>query len=299
MARSSWLARKAAIRLQLFVRSYKSKKLFRDLNTAFEGVNEDPDWGKNREWPKTFSVLERALELIKQIHRNWWARKKITALSDADQALMRQKVQCMDLFSGKKPWNCARQFEADYLDKIENPVRDRYLAAMQSLCTAGGDSQILFADNVIKVNKRGKSQMITFVITNQHMYKYDPKKFKVLKTGIPLRELSGVCLSPRSDSFVVIHMKPHHRDLVLDLGTDVDRAAELVTVLWQVVKDQTGREFPVTFTDVIRYNNSRTEKSPGTELSLSFQHSPGDSKLKPGKSQFRKGKNGQMVIAFS
>ena len=42
----------------------------------------------------------------------------------------------MDLVSGNKPWDPARDFEADYLDSPGNPRQEKYTEAIQNLFQA-------------------------------------------------------------------------------------------------------------------------------------------------------------------
>jgi phosphoglycerol transferase MdoB-like AlkP superfamily enzyme len=91
----------------------------------------------------------------------------------------------------KKPWDPRRPFVADYLNEESNPKRANFLGikgflvfkicflillfifpdAVQSLFQKYGDSEILFADNVTKLNPYNKPQMRTIIVTDLNIYK--------------------------------------------------------------------------------------------------------------------------------
>lgn len=290
-ARSKWAQRKAAIQIQLFYRKYRFRRWFWNLEKAFRGVDKDPNWGKYVNWPQHPSILEKSVAMLHRVHANWRARKMITALTPEQQAHMRQKVLSYDIFKGKKPWNIPRHYDADYLEKDTNPFKDKYLVGMQNLFATYGDTQVMFADYSNKINNKGKSQKRGIVVTEKNIYKHDPKNYKVKKFGTPLAEVTSISLSPRKDSFVVVHCRPPYRDLVLDLGIDgVDKYSEFVTVIVQEIRKLTGNTISVTFSDQITYNNSRDKNKPGVECTLGFQPNT-DPKatgnvFKPGKNNY-------------
>jgi len=118
---------------------------------------------------------------LHKVHACWRAKMMITALTPAEQAHMRQKVLAYDIFKGKKPWDVSRRFDGDYLEKDTNPYKDKYEAAMTKLFSTHGDTEIVFADYVDKVNKGGKGQKRGIVVTEKNVYKHDPKNYKIKK----------------------------------------------------------------------------------------------------------------------
>jgi len=294
--RAKWQERKAAITIQLFYRKYKFRKYFYDLRRVFANVKSDPNWGKNVQWPKYPHVLENGVQLLHKVHANWRAKMMITALTPAEQAHMRQKVLAYTIFKGRKPWAYSRPFKAEYLGMDSNPTKDKYIMGMQTLFSAYGDTEVLFADYVIKVNKVGKSQKRGIVVTEKNIYKHDPKNYKVKKFGTPLVEVISVSLSPQRDTFCVVHCKSPYRDFVLDLGIDgtPEKYSEFVTVLVREIQKLTDTTIEVNFSDQIQYNNSRDDKKPGTDCTLQFQPSQ-NAKL---KGSVFKGKNNINIIEF-
>lgn len=294
LCRAKWTQRKAAIRIQLFYRKYKFRSYFQALFRIFGNVKNDPLWGKHLEWPPEPYVLRNGIKLLHKVHANWRAKMMITSLSAQEQAFMRQKVLALTIFKGNKPWNVSRRFDADYLELDSNPHKERYIDAMQNLFATYGDTQIMFADYANKINKIGKCQKRGIVVTEKNIYKHDPKNYKVKKFGIPLLSVSAISLSTKKDTFVVLHVNPPDRDLVLDMGINgVERYSEFVTVLVQEYKKLTGNNLSVKFATRINYNNSRTQEKPGVDSVLVFESS-NDVKLKG--CQFKVGKSNNTVI---
>jgi myosin-1 len=117
-----------------------------------------------------------------------------------------------------------------------------------------GDSQILFADEVTKMNRSGGADTRVVIVTEANIYKCDPKNYKVkkydgsVKGGVPVGEISAVSLSPLPDNFVVVHTKEGMRDIVVGVGAPgVDKLSEFVTILAGLYKSITHNPLPVTF----------------------------------------------------
>merc|ERR1719253_150324 len=173
---------------------------------------------------------------------------------------MRQKILALELFKGKKPWDCARGYSGDYLDSADNKQQKQYRMSIQQLFSKGGDTDIAFADNVMKINRKGKSQLRTLIVTNANIYKYDPQKYTQKKDAVPLASVQGVFCSPGSDTFVVIKMADPIRDMVVDVGVaQKERVSELVSTLVTAVRRLTGESIPVQFSEQIEFNNDRAE----------------------------------------
>jgi len=219
--------------------------------------------------------LQPVAPVFKRFQHLWWGFKKIKSLAKDDNDLMRDKVIALDIFRGKKYWECARSFDGDYNDVKSNKVQDKYKECIRILFQAGGDNHISFSDAVIKVNRKGKSQIQVVVVTNKNIYKYEQGKYKMIKTGSPLTAVKAVHFSPhKEETFAVVEMQAPHRDYVLDLGTNgCERYSELAMVLAKACIEQ-RRTLPVTFGESIAFNNSRTDKEHGQDLTLKFEKHP-------------------------
>lgn len=277
--------------------------------TVFANVASDRDFGKQAVWPTVSAFYQPLKELAQRIWLPWWGRSKVLTLNDQQQLAMRQKIAGYDIFHGKKPWACARAWTADYVDVPGAVPKEvaAYKDAVRELFAAGGDTRILFADVVEKLNPKLKSQARAFIVTESNLYKYDPAKFVQKKDPMPLAKVVSIALSPHHDALVVIHMQAPWRDIVLDVGTSgIEKVSELVTVISEAYKQLTGNTLYVTFSASVSFNNSReaddknpdVTKKPGVDCTVTFAADAGSPKWPEGHiSQFEKGKaNAHRVV---
>jgi hypothetical protein len=169
---------------------------------------------------------------------------------------------------------------------------------MQNLFSKYGDTQVLFADYVDKINSNHKPQRRAIVVTEKHIYKQDPKNYKVKKFETPLSEVVDISMGSKEDTFVVVHAKEPHRDLVLNLGvTGEEKYSEFVSVIVFQIKRIFDRDLPVEYSGSIIYNTARSPKKPqGSAATLKFEAS-NDPKLRG--SMFKTGKGGVNIVCFT
>jgi len=293
-ARSSYKKYKAAVKIQLWYKFYKFRKWVLALSKSFQGVGTMKDYGKAVRWPPHPSVLERAAKLIHKIHNTWRAEQMVKSLG-TEETPMRQKALALDIFRGKKPWNCARKWESNYLEKPTNPLHLKCGEAFRKIFTSYGDTNVLYADYIYKMNDKGKVEKRGVLITNLHMFKLHPKTFKVRRKEIALVAVAGISVSPFKDGVVIFHITPPERDLVLDLTMcGYEGVSELVTVVVEQIQKLTGNKIPVHFSDNITFNNSRPSKK---DYSMTFLQEPIGS---PGGAAIHKGKaSGTFVVSHT
>jgi len=246
--------------------------------------------------PARTAALKTAHPLLMKMHRQHWGHQKLKILTPEQRALVKQKIQAMALFHARKPWDPSRDYGADYMDVDSNPNRQRFVDAIHEMFQKFGDTAINFADDVIKVNRHGKSQHQVVIVTDKNVYKYTPGKYKIIKSGVPLTSIKAIRLSPLHDTFIVIEFSAPARDMVLNLGTNgCERYAELATVLFDLVSTLKHEALPVMFEKQINYNNGRDAKNPGKDMVLTF--ADGDPKeVKQGESIWKSGKGNSATI---
>jgi len=298
VCRKNYQKAKASILIMLHYKAFKSRRWLLNIKKAFaDNMTPDKNYGKGVEWPKPTKVLITADLLLHKIHTTWRAYKMINALKPDEQAEMRQKILALDIFRGKKPWNCARRFEADYLELDSNPGKDKYVAGMEKLFATFNDSQVLFADYVDKINHKNKVDRRAIVVTDSHVYKQDPKNYKVKKFETPLVDITSISMSTHEDTFVVVHAKEPRRDILIDLGiSGTEKCSEFVSAVVGQIEKISDNNVQVNFMDSIKYNNGRTPKSPGVNCLLTFQAAT-DPKVKG--AMFKSGKSGNNVILYN
>jgi len=216
IARKKWKKLKAAIKIQLKWRSYKSKKYFHVLFAAYKDVKSRPDYGKSIKMPPPPSVLERFGQLFLLIHKNWRARMMIMALTPAQRALVRRKVFTHTLFKGKKPFDVNKKVDGDYISQ-DAAHASAFSNARSTFLAAGRDQEVLFASFATKVSRKCRNDARAFVLGDGNLYKLDAKSFKIHKEPIPLKNVTGIAVSSKKDSVVVFNLTGGF-DVVLDLG---------------------------------------------------------------------------------
>lgn len=266
---------------------YKERQYFKDLAAAWASAKGN-EFGKHLVIAQPKPAFAKVKPFLLRMHIAWWAHLKVTSLTPEQQGRMRQKVQALTLFKGKKPWNCQRAFNADYCNTDGNNHKAEYVLAVQDLFQKGGDSKILFSDTMAKVNRKAKAQLRALILTDMNIYKYEPKKYKIKKEAIPLAKVQSIHCSSQEDCYVIVKMEAPLRDLVMDFGTNgSEMCSEFVTVLYSQMQDM-GKGVPVTFEDRIQFNNSRNPGKPGVDNTLTFEKNPSPKTGRlPGRSMAR------------
>ncbi|KAG9396903.1 Myosin tail [Carpediemonas membranifera] len=161
----------------------------------------------------------------------------------------------IERFEGKKARrksSALKIFLGDYLGMSTNPQILR-------LITKHGDSQILFADHVIKVNRRHKMQKRVLLITDQAMYNLDPHL--KCKRRIPLQIIGRISLSTMTDNFFAINIPTEYDYLMIS-----SKKVEIVTHLKNAYKENQNVELEVMFSDAFTY---RIDASTTREIRFS------------------------------
>jgi len=248
--RIMWQRQKSVLRITLYWFKHQARIYIHRLNKTFQNVKSDPQLGKLAAWPAVPSVVKSTEPVLKKIHIWWRAHRLRKMIKDEDRPELIQKFTTYDLFHGKKPWLPSRKFEADYMDKAENPGQKKYIDTMQKMFLKGGDSLVCFSDTVTKINHHQKAQLRVLVSTDSNIYKQDPKNYSMTKGGVHLATITGIMISPYTDSFCLVKSKTPHPDVLVDLGINgVERVSEFVTVIVLQCKQAFAIDVPVTVSD--------------------------------------------------
>ncbi|KAL0480104.1 myosin [Acrasis kona] len=139
-----------------------------------------------------------------------------------------------------------REYMGDYLSYNANP-------SMKKLMKQNGDRQILFSDEMMKVNKKYKSQKRIIVMTDKNLYNIDPQEFKV-KRRIPLEDIDGISLSTLPDNSFCLHM-PDSYDYLLES----DKKTEMIDLLTQALVKKSNKKLPINVSDTFEFSPSHNE----------------------------------------
>uniref|UniRef100_A0A8B9F1W7 Myosin IG n=1 Tax=Amazona collaria TaxID=241587 RepID=A0A8B9F1W7_9PSIT len=137
----------------------------------------------------------------------------------------------------------------------ENPALALLFARrLQSLKDKVHFGSVLFSCHVRKINRFGKSQDRAILVTDQHVYKLDPRKRYLMMRAIPLSTVTGLSVTSCRAQLVVFHTQSQE-DLAVCLHkmqpAGDNRVGELVGVLLEHCR-ATKRELQVRVSDCIQ-----------------------------------------------
>eukprot|EP01102_Stenamoeba_stenopodia_P010425 TRINITY_DN313_c0_g1_i3.p1 TRINITY_DN313_c0_g1~~TRINITY_DN313_c0_g1_i3.p1 ORF type:complete len:1065 (+),score=294.08 TRINITY_DN313_c0_g1_i3:655-3849(+) len=195
--------------------------------------------------PESLFFLEELLErrdydCTVRIQRAWgnWKMQKIA---------LQQRAAAADLMRGKKERqrdSVSRKFTGDYSNYKDNYAIQEAVAR---------DETMVFADQVINLNRRGQPERRDFVITDRSFYfimrkKADNKVVYEVARRSALSSIQEVSISSLQDNYLVIHCPSEY-----DMCFENEHKSEIVTLLVQNCKASTGRDIRVNFSDNITY----------------------------------------------
>ena len=211
---------------------------------------------------------------IQRAWRMWRMRRKA----------LEQKAEAAKLLRGKKERrndSMDRKWVGDYINYEDNfPLQDVMDPYKEEL--------VVYADELYRLNKNGRLEKRFILLTDKAFYiVLRSVKKKVVSWSvtrrIPLNTIGSVALSCLQDGFTVIKV-PSEYDVVLEC----DRRTELIMLLRENFKNDTGRELEVTFSDTITYKGNEKDSKmktlqffkDETAIPLLQQQASSSSKLK-------------------
>ncbi|XP_032775664.1 unconventional myosin-Ig isoform X2 [Strigops habroptila] len=222
-----------------------------------KAVRTLPDFGKSVVWPEPPVVLAHFQDASQRLFRRWRARQIIKNIPPSEMGQIRAKVAAMAALGGlREAWGCQRGWARDYLSSpSENPGLALVFARrLQSLKNKVHFGSVLFSCHVRKINRFGKSQDRAILVTDQHVYKLDPRKRYLMMRAIPLSTVTGLSVTSCRAQLVVFHTQSQE-DLAVCLHkmqpAGDNRVGELVGVLLEHCR-ATKRELQVRVSDCIQ-----------------------------------------------
>ncbi|XP_015683237.1 unconventional myosin-Ig-like, partial [Protobothrops mucrosquamatus] len=209
------------------------------------------------------AVLAQFQETSKVIFCRWRARQLVTNIPPSEMGQIKAKVAAYDVLQGRRTnWGCCRNWRQNYLASAEEnaALAPQFVKQVSALKDKMHFSAVLFSGHVRKVNRCNKRTDRALLITDQHLYKLDPRKQYRVKKAIALSKVSGLSVTSGEDQLVVFHLEKQ-KALVVCLHrtqpADENRAGELVGVLVDHFR-RLKRDLHVTVTDRIPLSqNSR------------------------------------------
>ncbi|NXW56574.1 MYO1G protein, partial [Eurystomus gularis] len=248
---------RAARTIMAFYKRHKVKVYLRELLRRFQAVRSLPDFGKSVAWPEPPAVLVRFQDASQRLFRRWRARQIIKNIPPSAMGQIRAKVAAMEALGGlRKDWGCQRAWARDYLSSpSENPgLALPFARRLQTLKDKVHFGSVLFSCHVRKINRFGKSQDRAILVTDQHVYKLDPRKQYRVMRSMPLSTVTGLSVTSCQAQLVVFHTQSQD-DLAVCLHkmqpAEDNRVGELVGILLEHCR-ATKRELQVRVSDCIQ-----------------------------------------------
>jgi myosin-1 len=163
--------------------------------------------------PESLFYLEESLErhdyecasIIQKAYRKYMAKKKA----------LEQRRQAANLFKGKKERrrdSVAVKFDCDYMNFDKN-------YQLQECLGQGREERVIFADQIVKFNRRLRPERRDLVITVEAFYicmrcKKNNQDYYKLTKRADLRDIQSITLSTLQDNFMVF--KTNNEDILIE-----------------------------------------------------------------------------------
>ncbi|KZC06437.1 Myosin-IA [Dufourea novaeangliae] len=191
-----------------------------------------PDYGKRLTWPRENFAVRHVISALKIMYGRWWAWMILRKIPREDWPQLRLKMAAgAVLHSKRQHWGQDRRWEGNYLSKSdENPHNNIFNSSINNLRNTDRFKTVLFSAFIKKTNRFNKPKDRVLVVTEHTIYKLDSSKFKSLRKGMPIAEITGVSVSPGRDQLITIHSN-RGNDFIMSIIAKDDRIGELVGIL--------------------------------------------------------------------
>jgi len=199
--------------------------------------------------PESLFYLEESLErfdydaamAIQKAYRKLCAKK----------IALEQRARAANILLGKKDRRAEsqeRKFEGDYIRYDQN-------YGLQNALGPNKSERVLFADQVLKLNRRLRLERRDLILTVDAIYfvmratKLNQALYK-LSARIRIAEITKMALSTLQDNFVVLYTPQ------ADFVFENHRKTEFLSIVMEYYQNQMGKALPVEFTDTINYRTN-------------------------------------------
>lgn len=241
---------KAALYIMHYYRRAKICKYLQHLQHTFRDVKKMRDYGKSVMWPAPPLAVRPVVYTLRAAHARWRAWMILRSVPRENWPQLRLKICAASALKGKRSsWGQNRKWEGNYLaQQQDNPNSAAFSASISNLRNVDKFQMVLFSSYIQKTNRYNKAADRALLISDNSIYKLETKKFKAMRKGSPIEEVTGLSLSPGRDQLLVIHSNKGN-DLVVALKTqasDEDRVGELVGILCNRYQQLRNMELKVT-----------------------------------------------------
>lgn len=115
--------------------------------------------------------------------------------------------------------------------------------------TLAAQESVIFADQIVKLNRRNRPERRDFIITDSAFYivaraQQNNQQFYKLTRRCALADIQGLVLSTLQDNYLVMQIPKEYDNLI-----ENDKKSEIVAILLEYYQALTGRKLPVQFSD--------------------------------------------------
>lgn len=251
LARMQYRKMKAAVKIMRYYRAYKLRSYISQLASSYEQAKRMRDYGKSIKWPATSVAVRPTYSKLRAMFERWWAWMILRQKPREEWPQLRLKVAAASALRNKRAsYGQERRWDGNYLAKPEeNPNNSLFNSSVHNIKNSDGLKMVMFSSFVRKVNKFNKIAQRVILVSETSIYKMDPtNKFKPMKRGWPISEVTGLSVTSGQDQLIVIHSNKDN-DLVISLEprSREDRVGELVGVLCSRYSQlRKGEELSVT-----------------------------------------------------
>ncbi|XP_060522962.1 unconventional myosin ID isoform X2 [Cylas formicarius] len=263
--------------LMVMVRAYRLKQMrtyVHSLQRKFSGAKSMRDYGKHVTWPEPPKSLRQTAVLLRQIFDRWRGYMILSRIPKQDWAQMKLKITAASALINKRTnYGIDRKWDGNYLSKHEeNSNYSMFNEAVNNLKNTKHFNTVVFSSYVTKFNKFNKVAERVMLVTDQFVFKLDCEKFRNMKEGVSLRDLTGLSVSPGQDQLLVLHC-PRGNDLVVSLHAQKpeDRVGEAIGTICSAYYHLKKTDLPVKVSKTIQCSLGGKQKLINIQVSAEVQ----------------------------
>ncbi|XP_076657255.1 unconventional myosin ID [Halictus rubicundus] len=232
LCRQKYKKMKAALVIMKHYRIYKIRTYIKELERVFRDAKNMRDYGKRLTWPRENFAVRHAIHYLRMMYDRWWAWMVLRHIPREDWPQLRLKMAAGGVLRSKRQhWGQDRRWEGNYLSKSdENPHYSTFNSSINNLRNTDRFKTVLFSAFITKTNRFNKPKDRVLVVTEHTIYKLDSSKFRSLRKGTPIAEITGLSVSPGKDQLITIHSN-RGNDFIMSIIAKDDRVGELVGIL--------------------------------------------------------------------
>ncbi|XP_074106186.1 unconventional myosin ID [Cotesia typhae] len=247
LCRMKYKKMKAVLVMVKHYRRYKQRSYICELQKTFKTTKTMRNYGKLLPWPHENYAIRPVIPALKMMYARWRAWMILRVIPREDWPQLRLKMAAGAALRPKRQyWGQERRWEGNYLAKPdENSQYNIFNSSINNLKNTDHFKTVLFSAFIKKTNKFDKQADRVLVVTEHAIYKLESSKFKNMKKGIPIAEITGLSVSPGKDQLITIHSNKGN-DFIFAITAKENRVGELVGVLCTRYYQLRGNDLQVT-----------------------------------------------------